>query len=317
MDAQQLSRAGLLEAWSRHLGLQRGLSQHTVRAYCTDLEELLTFLGVGPGADEMVGPAMASLDLGDLRAWLAQQAGQGCSRATLARRSASVRTFSTWAWRQGLLGQDVAARLRAPRAVNRLPQVLSPEQAATLLQTCARKVEEARAASSPTRALAVRDQAVLELLYATGVRVSELCGTDLQDLNLGQRTVAVRGKGDKERVVPFGLPAARVLARWLDERGVLVTGRSGQALFLGAHGGRLGPRAVRQVVHTAAGEAGVPDIGPHGLRHSAATHVLAGGADLRSVQELLGHASLATTQRYTHLTPDRLRSVYTQAFPRA
>lgn len=288
-----------------------------MRAYCTDLDELLTFLGVGPQPEELVGPALASLDLGDLRAWLAQQAAQGCARATLARRSASVRTFSTWAWRQGMLGQDVAARLRAPKAVNRLPQVLSPEQASALLEASARRVEEAEAAGPAAVALAVRDQAVLELLYATGVRVSELCGTDLQHVSLGERTVTVRGKGDKERVVPFGVPAARVLDRWLDERAVLVTARSGQALFLGVHGGRLGPRAVRQVVHEAADRAGMPDLGPHGLRHSAATHVLAGGADLRSVQELLGHASLATTQRYTHVTPDRLRSVYAQAFPRA
>ncbi|WP_172191118.1 tyrosine recombinase XerC [Actinomyces faecalis] len=318
------TRGQLRESWSRYLTLQRGRSEHTVRAYAGDLDDLLTFLGVGAADEEPVGPALASLDLTDLRAWLADLSATGHSRATLARRGSALRSFSTWAWRQGLLAGDVAARLRTPRADNRLPTVLTPAQAGALLEAAAQQVQEARQADADgegddtgRRALAHRDQALAELLYATGVRVSELCALDLDDLDHGERTVRVLGKGNKERVVPYGVPAARALERWLGTRPRLVRQGSSQALFLGARGGRVDPRTVRQVVHDLAARAGVPDLGPHGLRHSAATHVLSGGADLRSVQELLGHSSLSTTQRYTHVSAERLRAVYEQSFPRA
>ena len=165
--------------------------------------------------------------------------------------------------------------------------------------------------------MALRDVALLEVLYATGVRVSELCGLDVADLDRSRRTMRVLGKGDRERTVPYGAPASRALEDWIAVRGRIALKTAGGALFVGVRGRRLDPRAVRDVVHRAAALAGVPDLGPHGLRHSAATHVLNGGADLRSVQELLGHASLATTQRYTHVSAERLRSVYAQAFPRA
>ena len=323
-----ITRGGLRQSWERYLRLQRGRSEHTVRAYIGDLDDLLTFLGVGPGEDEGVGPALSSLDLADLRAWLADLSASGHARATLARRGSALRSFSTWAWRQGLLASDVAARLRTPRADNRLPTVLSQEQATALLDAAAQGVQEAQAARpaagaapgglGPERlALARRDQALVEMLYATGVRVSELCALDLADVDRGERTVRVLGKGNKERVVPYGTPAARALEGWWQLRARLARPDSGQALFLGARGGRVDPRTVRQVVHRLAAEAGVPDLGPHGQRHSAATHVLSGGADLRSVQELLGHSSLATTQRYTHVSAERLRAVYEQAFPRA
>ena len=312
------TRGELLDAWFRHLSLQRGLSEHTVRAYVGDLEDLLTFLGVGGGETEPIGPALRSLDLADLRAWLAEQSAAGRSRATLARRSAAARTFSTWAFRTGLLPQDVAARLRSPRADNRLPAVLTLEQARALLDTAADAVGRAEREGDPVdAALARRDLALLEVLYATGVRVSELCGLDTTDLDGARRTLRVVGKGDKERTVPYGAPAARALEDWLERRSTVSTARSGAALFLGVRGGRVDPRVVRELVHRTAALAGVPDLGPHGLRHSAATHVLDGGADLRSVQELLGHSSLATTQRYTHVSADRLRAVYAQAFPRA
>ena len=324
------TRGALSEAWARHLSLQRDLSGHTVRAYLGDLADLLTFLGVGDGAEEPVGPALASLDLADLRAWLAQMSASGSSRATIARRSAAVRTFSAWAHRGGLLATDVAARLRSPRAGGRLPAVLTEEQARALLAAAARRAEEAAlpeedpAGSASTgdgesaaRAVALRDVALLEVLYATGVRVSELCGLDVADLDRSRRTLRVLGKGDKERTVPYGAPAARALEDWLAARGLVALRTAGGALFVGVRGRRLDPRAVRDVVHRAAALAGVPDLGPHGLRHSAATHVLNGGADLRSVQELLGHSSLATTQRYTHVSAERLRAVYAQAFPRA
>ena len=324
------TRGELSGAWARHLALQRDLSEHTVRAYLGDLADLLTFLGVGDDAGEPVAPALASLDLADLRAWLAQMSASGGSRATIARRSAAARTFSAWAHRGGLLATDVAARLRSPRADGRLPAVLTEEQARALLAAAARRAEEvalpeedpAGSASagdgeSAARAVALRDVALLEVLYATGVRVSELCGLDVADLDRSRRTMRVLGKGDRERTVPYGAPASRALEDWIAVRGRIALKTAGGALFVGVRGRRLDPRAVRDVVHRAAALAGVPDLGPHGLRHSAATHVLNGGADLRSVQELLGHSSLATTQRYTHVSAERLRAVYAQAFPRA
>ena len=304
------TRAQLLDAWERHLSLQRGLSAHTVRAYRGDVSDLLTFLDVLTD-DAPVRPALASLELGDLRAWLATMSSAGDARATLARRSAALRTFSAWARREGLLENDPAARLRSPRVDNRLPTVLTATQTRTLLETVK---ETAQTDADPIR---VRNWAALELLYATGMRVSELVGLDLHDLDTQTRTVRVLGKGNKERVVPFGVPAAQALAQWQQARAELLGPESGQALFLGVRGARLNQRAMRAIVHEATAAAGVPDVGPHGLRHSAATHVLAGGSDLRTVQEFLGHSSLATTQRYTHVTPERLQAVYEQAFPRA
>lgn len=304
------TRADLLASYRSYLALQRDLSGHTVRAYLVDINDLLSFLGVGEGDTEPIDAALATLDLADLRDWLAAMAASGHSRATLARRSASVRTFSSWAFETGLLTSDVAARLRAPRVDNRLPGVLTPQQASQLLKT-------ASDLASDGHVLAVRDLAIIETLYATGVRVSELVGLDVTDLDHSQRTLRVLGKGRKERTVPYGLPAARALEDWLGLRAEICAPDAGAALFLGARGRRIDPRAVREIVHRLCAVAQVPDLGPHGLRHSAATHVLSGGADLRSVQELLGHSSLATTQRYTHVSAERLRSVYEQAFPRA
>lgn len=322
---QPTTRARLRQAWQRYLSLQRGLSSHTARAYSADLDDLLSFLGVGEGDDDAIGPALASLDLADLRAWLAQQAATGHARATLARRGAAIRTFSTWATDTGLLTTDIAARLRSPKADSRLPHVLTIEQTRILLDTARHRSETTQDESSPAQwAVAVRDHTILELLYATGIRVSELCSLDLTDVDHARRTIRVLGKGNKERIVPYGVPAAEVLNRWSQARPLLCVAshaprRTGseQALFIGSKGGRINPRTVRDIVHQATAAAGVPDLGPHGLRHCAATHVLAGGADLRSVQELLGHSSLATTQRYTHVTSERLRAVYEQAFPRA
>ena len=289
------TRADLLDSYRSYLALQRDLSRHTVRAYLVDISDLLSFLGVGEGDAEPVDTALATLDLADLRDWLAAMAASGHSRATLARRSASVRTFSSWAFETGLLTSDVAARLRAPRVDNRLPGVLTTQQASQLLKT-------ASDLASDGHVLAVRDLAIIE---------------DVADLDHSQRTLRVLGKGRKERTVPYGLPAAKALEAWLHRRGEICAVDAGGALFLGARGRRIDPRAVRDVVHRLCTAAQVPDLGPHGLRHSTATHVLGGGADLRSVQELLGHSSLATTQRYTHVSAERLRSVYEQAFPRA
>ena len=308
--------ATVLDAYQRHLSLERGLSAHTVRAYLTDVVSLLGFVhGVpvlGPTIDRTRGRGIDGLDLAGLRAWLAAQRAMGTSRATMARRAASARTFTSWAHRRGHLSTDPGLRLVAPRPHRHLPSVLRAEQATALLEVSASGAQD-------SDAVGLRDHALLELLYATGVRVSELAGLDLADVDAENRLVTVLGKGDKQRSVPFGVPADRALRKWLTiGRPALATGDSPRALFLGVRGGRLQPAGIRRIVHHAASAVpGTPDIGPHGLRHSAATHLLEGGADLRSVQELLGHATLATTQLYTHVTVDRLKAIHDQSHPRS
>ncbi|MGO1333443.1 tyrosine-type recombinase/integrase, partial [Cellulosimicrobium funkei] len=246
-----------------------------------------------------------------LRAWLTTQSERGLARATLARRGAAARAFFDWARRTGRVDSDPAARLASPRVPRTLPTVLAVDAAARLL-------DDAREAAVDGEPARLREWAAVELLYGAGIRAGELAGVDVDDVDLAQRVVRVLGKGDKERVVPFGVPAARAVSRWLDVgRPALVTARSGPALLLGDRGGRWGQRQVREAVHRLAAAAGVDDVAPHDLRHSAATHLLAGGSDLRSVQEILGHSSLATTQRYTHVTAERLRTSFEQAFPRA
>jgi integrase/recombinase XerC len=255
---------------------------------------------------------VSTLDLATLRSWLAKQQTLGKSRATLSRRATAVRVFTAWALRAGRAPADPGALLASPRVGRTLPTVLRVDEARGLLDA----VSGAAADGGP---VALRDVAILELLYATGIRVGELCGLDVADVDRARRLVRVFGKGRKERSVPFGRPADRALDDWVSRgRPVLAVSASGPALFLGARGRRIDQRAVRSMVHSRLGAvAGSPDLGPHGLRHSAATHLLEGGADLRSVQELLGHASLATTQLYTHVTSDRLRKAYRQAHPRA
>jgi integrase/recombinase XerC len=295
--------AAALEDYEDHLRTQRELSDHTVRGYVTDAVGLLDHLARRGHAQ------VHDLDLAALRSWLAQGRTRGHSRATTARHAASARSFTAWLRRVGLAPEDVGLRLVSPKAHRTLPDVLAPDQARAV-------VERAAGAEDP---VGLRDAAVLELLYASGIRVSELVGLDIDDVDRGRRLLRVLGKGSKERSVPYGVPAERALAAWLTRgRPALVVPGSGPALLLGARGRRLDAREVRRTVHSAAaGTDGAPDIGPHGLRHSAATHVLEGGADLRSVQELLGHASLATTQIYTHVTVERLRAVHAQAHPRA
>jgi integrase/recombinase XerC len=262
----------------------------------------------------LVAELEAGLDLATLRSWLAAMAGAGQSRATLARRAASARSFTAWLYRTGRMSTDVGLRLQAPKRGRSLPEVLKADQAKAALTEAG-----ARAQLVDGDPIALRDAAMLELLYATGVRVGELCGLDVDDLDDGRRTVRVLGKGGKERVVPYGLPAAVALDSWIVRgRPQLFREDSPPAAFLGRRGGRIDQRQVRQVVHLALEQIeGVPSLGPHGLRHSAATHLLDGGADLRSVQELLGHATLTTTQLYTHVSVDRLRASYRQAHPRA
>jgi len=255
--------------------------------------------------------SVGDLDLPTLRSWLARLRTTGVASATLARRAATARVFTAWAHRAALLPADVGQLLGSPRTPRTLPTVLRADQAAAVVDAGPRGP-----ADEP---IALRDQLVFELLYATGVRVSELCGLDLDTVDRERRLVRVFGKGAKERSVPYGVPAEAALTRYLRHgRPSLATAASGAALLLGARGGRIDPRTVRRVVHARLAELpDTPDLGPHGLRHSVATHLLEGGADLRSVQELLGHATLATTQIYTHVSVERLRSAYRQAHPRA
>jgi integrase/recombinase XerC len=297
---------GVLADYERHLVSERDLAPHTVRAYLADVAGLLEHAGrLGHGD-------VADLDLRTLRSWLANQQVTGHSRTTLARRATAVRVFTAWLARTGRNPADVGATLRSPKARQSLPPVLRQDEAEDLVAAAARLAGD----GSP---LGLRDMAMLELLYATGVRVGELVALDIDDLDRGRNVVRVLGKGRKERTVPFGRPAAAAVDAWLTGgRPQVVAPGAGAALFLGARGGRIDQRAVRTVVHRRIADVpGAPDIGPHGLRHTAATHLLEGGADLRSVQELLGHASLATTQLYTHVSTDRLRQAYRQAHPRA
>lgn len=297
----------VLEEFDEYLELQRGRSVHTRRAYLGDLTSLFTFL-----AERTPEPGLDRITLPTLRTWLSAQASAGTARTTLARRTSAVKTFTAWATRRGLIDVDPAVRLQMPKAHRTLPGVLRQDQALDAM----RAAESGAQQGDP---LALRDRLIVEMLYATGIRVSELCGLDVDDVDVGGRVLRVLGKGDKQRTVPFGEPALRALASWLtDGRPGLAVASSGPALLLGARGRRVDQRQVRTVVHqTMAAVPGAPDIGPHGLRHSAATHLLEGGADLRVVQELLGHSSLATTQLYTHVTVARLRAVHDQAHPRA
>lgn len=295
--------AEVLADYEEHLRWQRDLSAHTLRGYVGDAVWLLDHL-VRRG-----GTRIEDLDLPTLRSWLAHNRTRGAGRATIARRAAAARSFTRWLRRSGLTPEDVGLRLVSPKAHRTLPEVLAPDQARAV-------VDSAAGAEDP---VGLRDAVVLELLYASGIRVSELVGLDVDDVDRDRRLLRVLGKGRKERTVPYGAPAERALDAWLTRgRPALATERSGPALLLGVRGGRLDQREARRTVHTAVTAApGAPDIGPHGLRHSVATHVLEGGADLRLVQELLGHASLATTQLYTHVTVDRLRAVHARAHPRA
>ena len=308
-DREELggSFTALLEDYVRHLRLNRDLSSHTVRAYAGDVAGFLVHL------QRLGATALDDASLQSVRSWLANQASLGLARATLQRRAAAVRMFCRWAYQEGHASSNPAAKLKSPRTVRTLPVTLEPADAAEMLTAA---IAVASESGGPA---ALRDAAILELLYATGIRVSELVGLDVDDVDRDRGTVRVFGKGRKERSVPVGGPAMRALDAWLGPpRSRLVTADSGAAIFIGNRGRRIDPRVVRRIVHRALKVVdGAPDLGPHGLRHAMATHLLEGGADLRSVQEILGHASLSTTQIYTHVTNERLRSAYQQAHPRA
>lgn len=303
-----------IDSYLEYLSLVKGRAANTVTAYGRDLRAACEGLDT---IDQF------TLDRGrDVLDWALES---GASRASVARLVSSMRGFGSWLSHTGRLPHNPVSALQAPGPQRHLPRVLDNDQADTLLDHARERAESTPAdpdnpADDHRRTLALRDWAILELLYASGIRVSELCSADLADL--GDRDLRVTGKGNKTRVVPFGSRAREAMDAWIAVRPRLSARRSGSqptvpALFLGSRGGRIDQRRVREIVHTAANEAGTPGISPHGLRHSSATAVLEGGADLRVVQELLGHASMQTTQIYTHVGSERLRQVYRQAHPRS
>lgn len=295
------------DAFLKYLESERNLSAHTIRAYLGDLDSFFEHL------EKLDVTEFSKLELSHIRSWLANQQVKGGARTTLSRRAVSIRLFTKWATKQGYLAKDVGATLATPKGARILPDVLNVADAGLAMDALATRVAEE---DGP---LSKRDCAMVEVLYASGARVSELCGLDLQDIDYERNTIRVIGKGNKERTIPLGNPAMRALDAWLKEgRPALAGDTSDRAVFLGARGKRIDQRTVRTVVyHALEALEGAVKLGPHALRHSAATHLLEGGADLRTVQEILGHASLATTQIYTHVSTERLQKAFKQAHPRA
>lgn len=297
--------AELVAKYEEHLALVRNLADNSIRGYVSDLESFLAHIA------KLGITEFSNLQITHIRSWLANLQSTGISRATLARRIVSIRAFTYWAASQGWIPSDIGADLAIPKAHKTLPEVLNLSQTQIVLEAIATKAGE-----NPS-AINIRDLALIEVLYASGIRVSEICGLNIRDIDMARNTLQVLGKGDKERVVPIGLPAMRAIQIWLAQsRSELANSTSGDAVFLGARGKRIDQRTVRDVVYDAMASIG-SHMSPHGLRHTAATHLLEGGADLRTVQEILGHSSLATTQIYTHVSPERLKTAYEQAHPRA
>lgn len=299
-----------LEQYFNYIRTNKGLSPATLRAYRSDLSEAFHVFALR-GLN-----SLEDITRDHIRSWMAHEMHRGATKSTVARKIVALRGFFSYAYTHGLCSTNPSESISTPKHSSRLPEVLSKDQAEAFMDApSGGEVEEDPVAHAHT----LRDSAMLELLYATGIRVSELVGLNLEDINLSERLLKVTGKGNKQRVVPFGLPAARALEAWIEQGRSLVANKKtpSGAVFLGNRGGRIDQRIVRAIVHQRAQAAGVPDIAPHALRHSAATHMLNGGADLREVQEILGHSSLSTTQRYTHVSMDKLKKTYAQAFPRA
>lgn len=297
----------LAEAYRAHLIDERNLSENSIRAYLADLDSLLLHI------NQLGVTEFSQLELNHVRSWLANLQIKGAARSSITRRVVSIRAFTYWGAKNGWLASDIGRDLVAPKPERHLPEIVDIAGASLTLEALhTRSMED----QSPSN---IRDVAMVETLYGTGIRVSELVGLNLGDLDRARNTIRVIGKGDKERIVPIGQPALRAIDRWLNEaRRELSSSESGEALFLGSRGKRIDPRVVRQVVYEAMQALGSnKKMGPHALRHSAATHLLEGGADLRTVQEILGHSSLATTQIYTHVSEERIKKAYEQAHPRA
>lgn len=296
----------ILDRFIQYIELELGRSINTAKAYRQDLEHLIEFVRTRECTE------LGDVGIMELRGWLAEQRNSGLTAATIARRATAARTFFAWATHNGFVAEDPASSLVIPKVSKRLPHVLAQTQATEIMQRAALRADD----ESPAH---IRDLAILELMYATGIRVGELVGLDVHDIDEARRTIKVTGKGNKQRVVPFGSIAHQALTQYLKtSRSQLANEKSGAAVFLGTRGSRIDQRVVRKMVtEVLAGIEGVPDLSPHGFRHSAATHLIEGGADIRAVQEILGHASLSTTQLYTHVSMDRLRAVFEQAHPRA
>ena len=295
----------LIAQYEEHLVLVRNLSENSIRGYVSDLQSFLAHI------EKLNIAEFSQLELTHVRSWLANLQSTGAARSTMARRIVSIRAFTYWAASQGWIPTDIGANLVIPKAQRHLPEILNVADAAQVIAAL-----ETQLAELPTD-LHRRDLAMVEILYASGIRVSELCGLNIGDIDTSRNTLQVIGKGNKQRVVPLGIPAMKALQEWLSlSRPQLVTNDSSNAVFLGSRGKRIDQRTVREVVYEAMKAVG-STMGPHGLRHTAATHLLEGGADLRTVQEILGHSSLATTQIYTHVSPERLSQAYKQAHPRA
>ena len=297
----------LERAYGEHLRIERNLSENSVRAYLADLESMLTHI------NELGIMEFSHLELNHLRSWLANLQVRGAARASVTRRVVSIRAFTYWGAKNGWLPRDIGRDLVAPKPERSLPEILDIDSAAEVIAYLEKRAAEEESANS------LRDLAIVEVLYGSGIRVSELVGLNLGDIDRERYTLRVIGKGNRERIVPLGLPAHRAIERWLsDARPKLANASSGDALFIGSRGKRIDQRVVRDVVYEATQALGRDmKLGPHALRHSAATHLLEGGADLRTVQEILGHSSLSTTQIYTHVTEERLKKAYEQAHPRA
>jgi integrase/recombinase XerC len=296
----------LAEAYRSHLITERNLSDNSIRAYLADLESLLLHI------NQLGVSEFSQLDINHLRSWLANLQVKGAARSSLTRRVVSIRAFTYWGARNGWLPRDIGRDLVAPKPMRTLPKVLDVEGASTALESLSLRAGEEKTPQ------AIRDLAIVETLYGSGIRVSELVGLDISDIDRTRNTLRVIGKGNKERIVPIGLPALRAIDEWLKVRSGITSKDSEAALFLGTRGNRIDQRVVREVVYDATQAlGGNKKLGPHALRHSAATHLLEGGADLRTVQEILGHSSLSTTQIYTHVTQERIKAAYEQAHPRA
>ncbi len=299
----------MIDAWGVYLRANLAVSEHTLRAYVSDLRAFIVYCQVDELSTENIRSVVT---LRAIRAWLASLVQQGKSRSTISRRTASIRSFTAWAYRRGYLDSDPGLLVTSARGDQKLPQVQTPSDTAELLSYAATRTREE---NSPA---AIRDWAILETIYATGIRVSEVCSLDTTSIDQQGMTLRVIGKGNKERVVPFTRACLSALQAWLSHgRPSLAIPEAGRALFVGDKGRRIDPRVIRSMIHRMCAQAGVRDLAPHALRHTAATHILAGGADLRAVQEMLGHSSLQTTQRYTHVDAQRLSAIYKQAHPRA
>ena len=280
-------------AFLRYLAAEKNASPHTLKSYGNDLRQFEAFL-----AEARLSPSQITAR--DVRGFLVALHARGLDPSSVARKLAAVRSWLRFLVRRGALERNPAREIRGPRLPKKLVSFLDVDEAKALVE-------------SQTAGRVARNTAILELLYASGLRVAELIGLDLEDVDESARTVRVLGKGRKERIVPYGAAAARGLTTWLAERG-----REAGALFRGARGARLNPREVYGLVRAAARDAGITrTVGPHTLRHTFATHLLGHGADLRGIQELLGHSRLSTTQRYTHVGADHLLKVYDAAHPRA